>query len=187
MGTRVSQRSGTTKVKAKGLNAIATDGQVEITSKLIGFAWPILAKRLEIQGALNGILLRKGKVFLRAEEIGFHPSSLHRGHARKSKFKPFLLASLAIPVLVLAATTPLVSASEKSDRRPKQAVNTPCAEDQLRNWLTTGNDGGEIKTLETSLLGGVISGTFECLDARYSYTLGSEEPKRVLKLQKLDS
>jgi hypothetical protein len=187
MGTRVRQSSSATKVKAKGLNARSTDGLVEISPTLTGFAWPILAKRLEIQGALKGVHFHKGRVFLRAEEDGLHLPSLHRRHARKSKLKPFVLASLAIPVVVLAATLPLGSRSDESNRNQKQVVTNPCGEDQLRNWLTTGNDGGEIKTLEASLLGGVISGTFECLDARYSYTLGSEEPKRVLKLQKLDS
>lgn len=187
MGTRVSQSSVTTKLKAKGFNARATDGIVQISPALTGFAWPILAKRLEIQGALRGVHFLNGKVFLRAEENGLHLSSLHRGHARKSKFKPFLLASLAIPVLVLAATTPLGSRDDQSPLVLKQAVTNPCEEALLRNWLTTGSEDGDIKTIETSILGGVITGTFECLDTRYSYTLGSEEPKRVLKLQKLDS
>ncbi len=187
MGTRARKLSGTTKLKAKGLNAKETGGLVEISPTLTGFAWPILAKRLEIQGAFKGVHCKKGKVFLSAEDNGLLLSSLHRSHARKSKFKPVLLASLAMPVLVFATITPLGSKHDQSVLVQKQVVANPCEEGQLRNWLTTGEEDGSINALETSILGGVISGTFECLDTRYSYTLGSEEPKRVLKLQKLDS
>lgn len=187
MGTRASHFEGTTKLKARGFRAKQSKGLVEIRSTLTGIAWPVLAKRLEIQGAFKEVRFQNGKVFLSAEENGLHLSSLHRRHARNSKVKPFILAGLAIPILVVLTTTPLGSKVDQSEISHQEAERNPCEDAQLRKWLTTGNEEADIKSLETSLLGGVISGTLECLESRYSYTLGSDEPKRVLKLQKLDS
>jgi hypothetical protein len=110
------------------------------------------------------------------------------GRASNSKLPKFALAGIGIPILAVLCVVPLGNVAKVSHpvKVSKKVIDT-CSPDAISSWIEGAGESGYIKALSTSVLGGVTVGTLECKGSRYSYTLGSEEPKRVLKLQKLDS
>jgi hypothetical protein len=110
------------------------------------------------------------------------------GRATKSKLSKVFLAGIGVPIVALLSFVPLGSgASVTHPEKVSKNVIEPCSAQSISGWIEGSGESGVIKALSTSVLGGVTVGTLDCNGSRYSYTLGSEEPKRVLKLQKLDS
>lgn len=158
-----------------------------ITFGKLGLGWPALAKKLDNQGVLAGIELKSGRVSLTTSADLPLLRALVQGHGRKSKFVP-IVSGLALFVVIGATSFLTLVGNVKQGKivKPDTVVN-PCDYSMLRKWLTGTAENNHVQLKQSSILGGISSGVIECEGTRYSYTLGSEEPKRVLKLQELDS
>lgn len=187
MGIHTNEIKGTKPVRFAGLRLFESDEFIGISFDHLGTPWPILARKLEGHGVLAGIEFQGGKITLRTSAQMPFLRALVQGHGKKPRLPKFLLAATAIPVVVIASMVPLGVESEKTTVVEKISPVNPCNVSQLTNWLEGKGDGAHISPLETSVLGGVTVGILECSGSRYSYTLGSGDTKRVLKLQKLDS
>jgi hypothetical protein len=151
-------------------------------------SWPKFANRLRSLGFLSGIQTQSKQTRLFVSVDFETIQGLLASHARKSRVSRSVIAGVAVPVAAILCFVPLGGKSVVQ-KPPKSLHKTaePCSLEVIRKWIEGSDESNEIKALSTSVLGGVTVGTLECEDGRYSYTLGSEEPKRVLKLQKLDS
>ena len=187
MGIHTNEIKQTKPVRFAGLRLFESDEFIGISFGDLGTPWPILARKLAGHGVLAGIEFQAGKITLRTSAQMPFLRALVQGHGKKSRVPKFLLAATAIPVVVSASMVPLGVKSEQTIAVEKISPVNPCDVSQLTKWLEGKGDGAHISPIETSVLGGVTVGILECSGSRYSYTLGSGDTKRVLKLQKLDS
>lgn len=113
--------------------------------------------------------------------------ALLKGHS-KSRNRP--LGWLLLPAIGVIAALMLIPLG-KAQVEPKQvnqvSVIDPCSDAELEQWLLGKSDSREPKLGKSTIIGGVVVGTVECDNSRYSYALGFKEPKRVLTFKKLDS
>jgi hypothetical protein len=106
-----------------------------------------------------------------------------RSKVRKPKF--FIVASSATALasaiaFTVFAPTPQVNSFER--QKP-----SPCSPEIITVALESESTQSAISFEREFTIGGVAAGTVTCKDTRYSYALELKEPKRVLKLEKLDS
>ena len=188
MGNHLQTDTRDRGVRISGYLAVQLLDALELSVSVGNNSWPKFANRLQGLGLLIGIETRMKRVKLIVSEDLETVQRLLAGRASKAKLPKFVMAGIGIPVLAVLGFMPL--AHEANAPRPvtiSQKVIEPCSAHAISSWIQGAGESDEIKVLSTSVLGGVTVGTIECKGSRYSYTLGSEEPKRVLKLQKLDS
>jgi hypothetical protein len=161
---------------------------VEVVPSRWNKAWPKLASRFQSLGVLKGFDVgARGATMAVGLELDVIEAMIS-GRQRKRRFPKVIGLGLLVPVLVFASLIPTKHGGDKRiPVKVSSAQSKSCSLDFVGRWLQGVDESEEIKILGTSMLGGVTAGTLECKGSRYSYTLGSEEPKRVLKLQKLDS
>jgi hypothetical protein len=175
-------------VRISGYLAVQYLDVLELNVSAGNNSWPKFANRLNGLGYLVGIETRMKRVKLIVSEDLETVRRLLDGRARKLKLPNFVMAGIGVPILVVLGFMPLGHmAKAPQPVTVSQKVIEPCSAQAISSWIEGSGESGVIKALSTSVLGGVTVGTLDCNGSRYSYTLGSEEPKRVLKLQKLDS
>lgn len=188
MGIHSQQTEKAKGIRLAGYKINQQLDHVELIPSPWNKTWPKLASRFQSLGVLKGVLTQaRGAKMIVALEPDAIVAMISKRHRKRQLPKIFAFGML-VPVLVLASLIPLKKGS--TERIPAQVVKSvsqPCSLDIIGRWLQGAGESDYVKMLGTSVLGGVTAGTLECKGTRYSYTLGSEEPKRVLKLQKLDS
>ena len=175
-------------VRISGYLAVQHLEALELTVSAGNNSWPKFANRLQSLGFLIGIEIRMKRIKFFVSEDLETVQRLLAGRTRKAKLPKFLLAGIGIPILAVFCAVPLGNISNVSQpMKVSKRVIEPCSPDAISSWIEGAGESGHISAISASVLGGVTVGTLECKGSRYSYTLGSEEPKRVLKLQKLNS
>jgi hypothetical protein len=153
-----------------------------------GKAWPQLVKKFEVADIKVEVAL-KGKstvisVFASEAEL----RTVIEGHASS---KSFTRSWFVIPIFAsLMALLFIPLGTPKSEQPKKQVVESPkneCSNSNIIRYLEMGETSNVIQPIQISFLGGITAGTIECKGSRYSYTLESKEPKRVLNLNRLDT
>lgn len=177
-------------VRVAGFSAVQHADLLELFVDRGNNSWPKFAKRLQGLGYLLAVETRMTRVKLLLSVDLETVQRMLSGRKGKTKMPRYVLFAFAVPITVLLAFLPLGNSAKIAT--PVQVVKTeirPCSQVAITNWIEGEGEGESevLKVLTTAVLGGVTVGTLECKGSRYSYTLGSEEPKRVLKLQKLDS
>lgn len=188
MGNRVAQRKKTQRINSRGLSLEFGLKGTTLWSGFRGRPWPVVARRLDLMGQLRAIKYSSGRVVMVTNSDPEDIVSSLGGHRTpaKARISNWWLPIL-IPVLGALCLVPLGSHKAPVINKRNGAVN-PCSVTSIENWLTgNSNNPSKIKMLDSSVLGGVTSGLLECDGVRYSYALGSKEPKRVLNFRKLDS
>ncbi len=182
--SKVEERS----IRISGYRAIQHLESLELVANRFNSSWPKLANRLQSLGFLRGIQVLSNRTSLFVSLDVETVQGIIAGRARRKKVPKWIGFGAAIPVLAALAFVPLGSSApiQHHANAHKHDLD-PCALDSISEWIQGAGESAEIKSLSASLLGGITVGTLECNGSRYSYTLGSEEPKRVLKLQKLDA
>lgn len=188
MGIHLNQVRKADVIRKNGFKMTQHLDYVEVVPSRWNKAWPKLASRFQSLGALKGFETgargTKMTVGLELDVI----EAMIAGRRRKSRFPKALSFSLLVPVLVVASLIPMKKGEvERIPVKVSRSQTGPCSLDAIGRWLQDAGETEDIQIQGTSILGGVTVGTLVCKGSRYSYTLGSEEPKRVLKLQKLDS
>lgn len=187
MGLHIQSNALRKPLRLGGFRVVVLEEYIEVYGGPFCVPWPILARKLDGQGWLVRVLKANGKVSLQVSCSSDDLRALILGRRKRSRFpKPISIASV-ITVLTVAAMIPI--GANRVDRRPSSLKNvaSPCTSEGITSWLQESQSLAEARVLEASEIGGVTAGTLECKGSRYSYTLRSEEPKRVLKLLKLDS
>lgn len=188
MGIHSKQVGKTGAIRVAGYKIFQHFDHVELMPSYWNKNWPKLASRFESLGALRGLETgAQGTKMIVDLDVRVIEGMIS-GRRLKRRFPRLIGFGLLVPVLVFASLLPLKNGIP--ERRPDKAAlsaNQSCSLDAVGRWLRGLGESEDIKMLGTSVLGGVTAGTLECKGTRYSYTLGSEEPKRVMKLQKLDS
>lgn len=175
-------------IRISGYRALQHLDALELVANRSNSSWPKFAKRLQVLGFLNGIETTGDRTSLFVSLDVETVQGILAGRARRKKIPIWMGFGAAIPVFMVLAFVPLGSKAPVEHRSTvSKHVSNPCALAAISEWIQGAGEQVEIKALSTSLMGGIEVGTLECKGSRYSYTLGSEEPKRVLKLQKLDS
>jgi hypothetical protein len=187
MGIHVGRCTKNKSIQMHGLKLEELNAFIRVTFGTLAQAWPVLARRLDNQGFLDGIEISKRKVFLRTQADFSLIRALQSGHGKKSKLPTFVLATASLMLIGFLSLIPLGSGSEGRVVKNKTTPINHCDYKNLSKWLEGVSENPEALAKEATILGGVTVGIIECKGSRYSYTLGSEKPKRVLKLQKLDS
>ena len=161
---------------------------VELVPRRWNKAWPKLADRFQSLGALKSLEtgVQGIKIFVSLDLAVVE--AMITGRRRPRRFPKVIAFGILVPVLILASLIPIKSGVvERIPEKVTTSSSQPCSLDAIGRWLQGTGETEDIKIQGTSVLGGVTVGTLDCKESRYSYTLGSEEPKRVIKLQKLDS
>lgn len=188
MGNHAKNQTKPDRTRLKGYRVIQQLEGLELVPNPWNGSWLKFASRLQSLGALEYVdaSSRTPKLYvsLDADVV----KSMLSGRRIARRLPRVAAYGLILPVLLVLGVMPLgPKPSVQNDVViPKTKIN-PCSPEVISQWLQGAGESQEITPLGTSVLGGVTVGTLECKGSRYSYTLGSEEPKRVLKLQKLNS
>lgn len=187
MGNHVATFSNRTWTRFRTFRLMPNESRTKLRVGAIGVAWPVVAKRLEIQGHL-GALEHDGNYVLMSSKL--NESDLKANLQRHRKVKPARKIWIIIPSLMLIAIISCIPLGEEKhaiEAHPAIQIREDCDTSLIGSWLLGEGDFSYLKLGKSSSLGGVVVGTLECKGERYSYTLGSRDPKRVLNLRKLDS
>ena len=187
MGIHAVRSAKNKRVRLFGLVIEEVGDLHEVTFGKFAQAWPLLTRKLENQSLLDGIEMSKGKITLKTQADFPLIQSLMSGHVKKSKFTSIVLATASLLLIGMVSLIPLGSGPEARVVQKKITASKDCDYTNLSKWLEGVTENAEAQAEESSILGGVTVGIIECNGSRYSYTLGSEKPKRVLKLQELNS
>jgi len=148
-------------------------------------AWPSLAKGFRSRGFKVSPKIVGNRVQLHVNSSLEEAVAIAAGRSKVKKPKLFIVA---------AASTALASVIALAAFVPSPAVNSlekvkplPCSPEIITVALESESTESAISLENELKIGGVASGTVACGDTRYSYALELKEPKRVLKLEKLDS
>ena len=109
------------------------------------------------------------------------------GHTDKKSSSTRALLFAIPSLIILAGCVTMVSPTAETKAETRALPIERCTLTRLTKWLEANEKVAGIEITDELGLGGVISGTLTCDEARYSYTLELSEPKRVIKLLKLDS
>lgn len=188
MGMHANQVRKSDIVRMAGYKLTKQLDHVDLVPSKWNKSWPKLARRFQSLGALKGFETgTQGATMKIALELDVIQNMIS-GRGRKRRFPKALAIGLVVPLLVVASLIPIQKGdTERIALKVATRQTQPCSLEAIGRWLQGVGKSEEIEIRGTSVLGGVTAGTLECKGSRYSYTLGSEEPKRVLKLQKLDS
>ena len=184
----MANKSDVVRRRISGLRLNTNQLNTRIRHGFLSKPWPQLANKLDSLGWLESISITNGEVLIDSVADPNLISQVIAGHRTKSKIHKPMVLSIAVVVLIVLSLIPLGKSPKVVPKQVASAKLSPCSDSLIEQWLE-GHliKGSPIKALDTSILGGVTAGIVECKGARYSYTLGSKEPKRVLNLRKLDS
>lgn len=188
MGNHAKNQTKPDRTRLKGYRVIQQLEGLELVPNPWNGSWLKFASRLQSLGALEHVdaSSRTPKLFVSVDASVI--KSMLSGRRIARRFPKVAAFGLTLPVLLVLGVMPLGSKpSVQSDVVTSKIKINSCSPETIGKWLQGSGESQEIMPLGTSVLGGVTVGTLECKGSRYSYTLGSEEPKRVLKLQKLNS
>jgi hypothetical protein len=97
---------------------------------------------------------------------------------------------LFLPGVALVPMLLLVNLSFKPEaslmREPATEAGL-CTVDKIKGWLEAEASNPVLTLVHEVQVGGVKAGTLTCNSILYSYAIELSEPRRVLKLEKLDS
>jgi hypothetical protein len=188
MGNHAALKIKTNWMNFAGYQLQNGDRSMHIRTRGWSHAWPVLAHKLEKHQALKGLEPSVGGgVTLVAELTETTLMNLLSSHRAQSKKLKAWLIGLILPMIALLAFIPLGGGEVQSKKITISQPIDPCGVPTLEAWLMGTGTVVEARLEKSTSLGGVVVGTLECKGSRYSYTLGSKEPKRVISLKKLDS
>ena len=187
MGIRAFESSTSKPITFGSFRLSTNQGDITIRLKAKAVPWPVTASRLDKAGLLKSIQVCGNEVQLNSAADEEQVKQLLAGHRKSRKPKLRYLFVPLVPILVIASLLPL-GHSMKGAAEHLSGVKQECSDEVISKWLEGGiQNVKQLSLISTTVLGGVTSGTLQCKDSRYSYTLGSKEPKRVLNLKRLDS
>ncbi|MEN9609168.1 MAG: hypothetical protein RLZZ06_1099 [Actinomycetota bacterium] len=183
----MATKADSIRKKLRGFKMVTSLTRTSIQGRSGGAAWPIAANRLDQVGYLHDLSWGKGAVAMQSEADPELIATVLTGHRAKPKTRRYLLVTAIVPLLIVFSVIPL--GKSPVVLHPKQAAQTNlCSAEQLTKWLEGDiTSDPKVKLRGATILGGVTAGVIQCGQSRYSYTLGSKEPKRVLNFVKLDS
>ena len=188
MGNHTKQLRKNNGQRFRGYRVVQQLDFAEVIPNWGNSTWPKVANRFQSLGVLLRIDVNSKRPSLQVSIDSDSVRAMLSGRRRSRKAPKVAVLGLALPALLL------LSAIQLGTKHPVQeklivvkTVINPCSPEIIGRWLQGAGESSEITPMGASVLGGVTVGTLKCNGSRYSYTLGSEEPKRVLKLQKLDS
>lgn len=187
MGTRAKIKFKTKAIRFRGVTFEDFDSSCLIKVGLNSKSWPQIAMKLDVAGLSPEISQGKTQTFIRVNALADVCRDIIAGHKMGRKTKPIWFLIGAIPIVVIAGTILLGHKVSPATTKITHEIDSSCSEEMIIGWLEGRTNSGEVKLLETSVLGGITAGSIQCKDSRYKYTLGSKEPKRVLNLELLDS
>ena len=187
MGNHSASTSKGTWTHCAGYLINAGDQFTVLRTRQLTQSWPVIAKKLDDQGRLENLRFSEGQVTLATRLSSHTLENLLKGHAKPKATKKALAIALMVAALGVFASIPLGQSQVTLKPKPIVKASDPCRISMLQDWLLGTKSIEEPRLGKTSVLGGVTVGTIECNGSRYSYTLGSKEPKRVLNLKKLNS
>jgi hypothetical protein len=187
MGIRAYETNASKPISFGNFRLFTDMGETTIRLKSKAVAWPVTASKLDKVGLLKSIQFSGNEVQLSSAADEDQVKRLLTGHRKSRKLRLRYLLVPVIPAVVTASLVPLGPAQNVATEHLSLAKQE-CSDELITKWLE-GNDqkASHLNLISTTVLGGVTSGTLQCKDSRYSYTLGSKEPKRVLNLKRLDS
>lgn len=174
--------------RVRGYRVIQQLDFAEVIPNWGNSTWLKVANRFQSLGVLLNIDVNSKRPSLQVSIDSDAVRAMLSGRSRSRKAPKVAVLGLVLPALLLLSTIPLrtMHPTQKEIVVVKSVIN-PCSPETIGRWLQGAGESSAITPMGASVLGGVTVGTLKCNGSRYSYTLGSEEPKRVLKLQKLDS
>lgn len=188
MGNHAAVKIKSRWIKSSGVQVNFENSRIRVGNRNLATTWPVIAKRLEVQGDLGAVNLTESEVSLDAKFDSVELRNWLQGHRKTSTFpKRWLLMWASLVLVGVLACMPL--GERKVILKSSNHANTidTCSTSELENWLL-GKQTLDTPTLgKSTSIGGIVVGTMECKGSRYSYTLGLKEPKRVLNLKKLNS
>ena len=174
--------------KIQGYRIIQHSDFVEIIPNRWNQSWTRLAHRLQTLGVLLSLRESPHKPTLLVSIDGDEVLAILSGRRIKRRIPNVAAFGLALPALLMLGTIPLGSKPMVTSAVvPARSEVNKCAPETITKWLEGSGESLNVTPLSTSFLGGVTVGTLECQGSRYSYTLRSEDPKRVLRLQRLNT
>jgi hypothetical protein len=186
MGVHEQKRESKTVWTRQGLVVTSTDELLEIKFAPHFKSWPKLVRRLEIQGSSCEVkLVGKTLSVITTAELQHIQTLLgNRRLIKKPKLRLFLVA----PVLVLlgAFSLSLRPQNYSTQLKAESITNDECGIEYLSNAIISDSPNPNLLERTSSSLGGIESGTFFCAEAKFGYTLELKEPKRLIRMLKLD-
>lgn len=187
MGSRVFVKSRSGILLKAGFRVTEVQGLTELRTTIFSKSWPRIAQKFHDFGVLQELKSRgRNTTFV----LGADKEQVVRilsGRSKKPKGRNRVAIWSSIAAVVIASLFPLGNqAKGLSPVQQVKQISQTCSATEVSQWLRGDLESNRITISNTSVIGGVTSGTLVCETARYSYTLGSEEPKRVLKLQRLN-
>jgi hypothetical protein len=186
MGVHEQKRESKTVWTRQGLVVTSTDELLEIKFAPHFKSWPKLVRRLEIQGSSCEVkLVGKTLSVITTAELQHIQTLL--GNRRLIK-KPKLRFILLAPGLVVlgALSFALQPQNYSTQLRVESIPNDECGIEYLSKAIISDSPNPNLLEKTSSNLGGIESGTFFCAEAKFGYTLELKEPKRLIRMLKLD-
>lgn len=166
-----------------GVRLTTFDDHTEISFGGLAGGWLKSLKRLEALGYEASVSLTGRTAKIRTNASITTIQEVLKRYRSKRSLLVWLL--LPMPVLGLLGFIPTHHVTKKAPIKIVPVLDL-CSKQSLESWLISGSGDTPAKLLESSSMGGVTAGLIECNGERYSYTLELKEPKRVLKLERLD-
>lgn len=167
-----------------GVHLTSFGDHAEITFGFLAGGWLKSVKRLEALGYEAAVSLTGRTAKVKTNATIKTIQEVLKGYRSKKMLLVWFLAPIS--ALGLLAFKPVYHVTKKATHKAVQVIDF-CSTQSLESWLISGSGDTTAELLESSSMGGVTAGLLECNGKRYSYTLELKEPKRVLKLERLDS
>lgn len=187
MPSHVKERLLKEVTRYRGIRVERTHLGAELCFRLVPGSWLTIAKRLTACGHTatatylgSGIYLSTSAsleevmTFLRGRKV-------RRSVSRKWLFLPGVAV---VPMLLLMN---LSVKPEATLMREPATEAILCNVDKIKGWLEAEASNPALILIHEVQVGGVKAGTLTCNSIAYSYSIELSEPRRVLKLEKLDS
>lgn len=188
MGSRAYVKSRLATVRKANFKISVKQGFTEVRTTTWSKSWPKIAQKFLDFGVLREIKPRGRNITFVVELNKDQVVQILSGRSQKSKGNTRVIIWLSITGIIIASLFPLGKQMKGiSAVRVPNNLGHSCTTLEVSKWLRGDSKTNRMTILETSVIGGITSGTLLCESTKYSYTLGSKEPKRVLKLQKLDT
>ena len=171
--------------RVRGVTVQSCEQGCVISFRPFAKAWPSLAQGLRSRGFQVSPKLSGNRVQLFANSSLEEAVAIASGRCKEGKPKLFIFAGAAISMASAIAIAAFVPSPEVNSLEKFKPL--PCSPEIIIVALESESTESAISLERELKIGGVASGTVTCDDTRYSYALELKEPKRVLKLEKLDS
>ena len=171
--------------RVRGVTVHTCEQGCVIRFSLFARAWPSLAKGFRSRGFTVSPKIVGARVQLQVNSSLEESVAIASGRSKVRKPKFFIVASSATALASAIAIAAFVPSPEVNSLEKFKPL--PCSPEMITVALESESTESAISLEREFKIGGVASGTVTCDDTRYSYALELQEPKRVLKLEKLDS